>query len=114
MVFLLGGLAGLAFGILVDGQAIADFIARHVSPDGGLSPQTAGQVGGFRWVILGAGVVSIAAALITGRLTIGVLGRRLPLRERILHYHELGTVEPKLELLLRRFRFVPVRELLGL
>jgi polysaccharide deacetylase family protein (PEP-CTERM system associated) len=38
----------------------------------------------------------------------------LPLRERILHYHGLGTVEGKLEGLLQRFRFVPVRELLGL
>ncbi len=38
----------------------------------------------------------------------------LPLRERILHYHGLGTVEPKLESLLRRFRFVPIRDLLGL
>jgi polysaccharide deacetylase family protein (PEP-CTERM system associated) len=38
----------------------------------------------------------------------------LPLRERILHYHGLGTVEPKLERLLRRFRFAPVRELLGI
>jgi polysaccharide deacetylase family protein (PEP-CTERM system associated) len=38
----------------------------------------------------------------------------LPLRERILHYHGLGTVEGKLERLLRRFQFVPVRELLGL
>lgn len=38
----------------------------------------------------------------------------LPLRERILHYHGLGTVEPKLEHLLERFSFAPVRELLGL
>ncbi len=38
----------------------------------------------------------------------------LPLRERILHYHGLGTVEPKLAGLLERYRFVPVRELLGL
>jgi polysaccharide deacetylase family protein (PEP-CTERM system associated) len=38
----------------------------------------------------------------------------LPLRERVLHYHGLGTVEPKLELLLRRFAFAPVREVLGI
>jgi polysaccharide deacetylase family protein (PEP-CTERM system associated) len=38
----------------------------------------------------------------------------LPLRERILHYHGLGTVEPKLEHILERFSFAPVRELLGL
>jgi hypothetical protein len=38
----------------------------------------------------------------------------LPLRERILHYHGLGTVEAKLEILLKRFRFVTVRQLLGL
>lgn len=38
----------------------------------------------------------------------------LSLKERILHYHGLGTVAPKLEGLLERFRFVPVRELLGL
>ncbi len=36
----------------------------------------------------------------------------LSLRERILHYHGLGTVEPKLERLLARYSFVPVRELL--
>ena len=38
----------------------------------------------------------------------------LPLRERILHYHGLGTVEPKLARLLARHRFVPICELLGL
>jgi polysaccharide deacetylase family protein (PEP-CTERM system associated) len=38
----------------------------------------------------------------------------MPLRERILHYHGLGTVEPKLVRLLARHRFVPIRELLGL
>ena len=38
----------------------------------------------------------------------------LPLRERILHYHGLGTVEPKLERILERYAFVPIRELLGL
>ncbi len=36
----------------------------------------------------------------------------LPLKERVLHYHGLGTVEPKLERLLRQFPFAPVRELL--
>jgi len=39
---------------------------------------------------------------------------KLPLRDRILHYHGLGTVTPKLEALLAKHRFVPIRELLGL
>jgi polysaccharide deacetylase family protein (PEP-CTERM system associated) len=36
----------------------------------------------------------------------------LPLRERILHYHGLGTVEPKLDHILERFSFGPLRDLL--
>jgi len=35
-------------------------------------------------------------------------------RDRILHYHNLGTVEAKLEVLLSRFRFGPIREILRL
>jgi len=37
----------------------------------------------------------------------------MPLRERILHYHGLGTIEPKLTSILKSFSFVPVRELIG-
>ncbi len=37
---------------------------------------------------------------------------KLPFRERILHYHNLGVVEEKLRLLLLRFEFTSIRELL--
>jgi polysaccharide deacetylase family protein (PEP-CTERM system associated) len=39
---------------------------------------------------------------------------KMPLRERILHYHGLGTVEPKLEAIFRRSTFAPIKELLGI
>lgn len=36
---------------------------------------------------------------------------KLPFRERILHYYKLGLMEEKLKLLLRKFKFAPLREI---
>jgi polysaccharide deacetylase family protein (PEP-CTERM system associated) len=39
---------------------------------------------------------------------------RLPLMERILHYHNLGVIEDRIVALLSRFKFAPIRELFAI
>ncbi|HWN82590.1 MAG TPA: hypothetical protein VNM87_10870, partial [Candidatus Udaeobacter sp.] len=55
----LAGLALLLVGLLMDGPALARWVAGHVTPDGNLGPGTQAQVAAFRPLILGAGAIGL-------------------------------------------------------
>jgi hypothetical protein len=59
----LSGLGLLAIGVVMDGPALARWVAGHVTPDGNLSPNTQAQVAAFRPFILGAGALGLLAAI---------------------------------------------------
>jgi len=64
ILFVLAGLATLGLGFLVDGEAWVDWVARHLSPDGALSPEVARQVAGLRVWIFVAGFMLLSAGLV--------------------------------------------------
>jgi hypothetical protein len=67
-----GGL--VALGLLVDGPALARWVAGHLTPDGALSPESLAQVAAFRPVILAAGAILVLAAILVRPATALYLG----------------------------------------
>ncbi len=68
ILFLCGAGVGLGLAAWVDGRELVDFVARNLSSDGSLSPETARQVAALRWILLAAGTAALAGALFVHRV----------------------------------------------